>query len=88
MSTWTHNCCWGRFGLVFFSSFFAGLRTRGWNKCLVFLSSFLFAVKWAEKNLNCFGKQSSDLTSALRIGWQEVAESSSMGLAMCLFGLF
>lgn len=60
-------------GVLVFFLFFSGLRTRGWNKCLGFLSSFLFTVK----NLDCFGKQSSDLTSALRIGWQEVAQSSS-----------
>lgn len=42
----------------------------------MFLSLFLFTMKWAEKKCNCFGKQSSDLMPALRIGWHEMAVSS------------
>lgn len=49
---------------------------------------FVYNEMGRKKNLNCFGKQSSDFTSALRISWQEVAESSPMHLATCLFCLF
>lgn len=48
----------------------------------IFVVIFVYS-EMGRKNPNCFGKQSSDLTSAPRIGWHEVAESSSMGLATC-----
>lgn len=53
----------------------------------IFVIIFVYS-EMGRKNLNCFGKPSSNITTALRIGWQEVAESSSMGLAICLFCFF
>lgn len=50
--------------------------------------SGIFVYGEMGRKLNSFGKQSSDLTSALRIGWQEVAGSSCMHLATCSFCLF
>lgn len=87
MSTWTPEGSLGWHFGSFRPSFLLAEGLEGGTVPGIFVIIFVCS-ELGRKNLNHFGKQSSDVTSALRIGWQEVAESSAMGLAMCLFCLF